>query len=478
MKKVVNRFLAGTVITGIGMSSVVMNVFGADLKLNPDVMKKAKAPDAHSLYSDIVSADEIFINFENKDFTWDEFYKSMEKYGLDLRKSGDEVSGGTYIGDFYVGVVWGDWTYDAYYEENRLIPHDSIWEIRWSGSVYDDETQTWISYSTADRDAIIECVEYINNGGQISVLKQKNGWSFEDGAWRFYENDMRTTGWRQIDGHWYYFKQDTSMVHSCFEIIEGNTYHFTPDGWLDTGWQFISRDGVSCWYYFDSDGKMVTGWKEIEGHWYYFQSDGTLTHSKLETMPDGKMYYFNTDGWMLRDTDITVEGIDYIIGSDGIVSKKIKEKFPPIDYRDAVKAYLIPQRGNADCGVASMATLEAYTSKNRDDMYEKVYQNNGNSVYCNWGNNGYNFSDVREMSDKYEMLYEYLQNGPCIIGNGAHFSIATAYIGDRDNISADGFIITDVGYWLNDSNRDYSLTQWEIQGGGNNEGSGFLYLIY
>ena len=66
MKKVVNRFLAGTVITGIGMSSVVMNVFGADLKLNPDVMKKAKAPDAHSLYSDIVSADEIFINFENK----------------------------------------------------------------------------------------------------------------------------------------------------------------------------------------------------------------------------------------------------------------------------------------------------------------------------------------------------------------------------------------------------------------------------
>lgn len=298
----------------------IIPVLGAELELNPDTLRKANKDDDY-YYQDI-KADEIFIGLGNGNFTVNEVYECMKKYGLNMKKDADEVSRVICVENLKIGFYWENWDNTLYdvHEDDIPIPHDSLCEIWFSSSVYNPDTQTFTEYSAADRDALIERVEYINNGGKIAAPEQKNGWSFEEGVWRFYDNSARVTGWKKIDECWYYFKSDTSMIHSGFETIDGLIYHFSSSGVMDIGWQFLDRNGTNCWYYFDVDGRMVIGWKEIEGHWYYFQGDGTLTHSKLETMEDGKQYYFNTDGWMLSDTNIIIEGINYIIDSSGVVS--------------------------------------------------------------------------------------------------------------------------------------------------------------
>ena len=74
-----------------------------------------------------------------------------------------------------------------------------------------------------------------------------------------------------------------------------DTYYFDQLGSMYTGWLETISDGK--WYFFDNSfgqnaGKMVIGWKQIDGSWYYFGTDGAMYHNKMT--PDG--YKVGEDG--------------------------------------------------------------------------------------------------------------------------------------------------------------------------------------
>lgn len=98
-----------------------------------------------------------------------------------------------------------------------------------------------------------------------------------------------------------------------YQATEGATVPGTAGGW-----QEYKKSNNTCWKYFNSDGSLKQNeWYQENGKWYYFGDDG-VTAMGFCQLPDGNRYYFKTDGSMLTDSEISMQGIPYRIGTDGI----------------------------------------------------------------------------------------------------------------------------------------------------------------
>lgn len=99
---------------------------------------------------------------------------------------------------------------------------------------------------------------YLNtaNEGTYGAM-HKGGWFKLNDKW-YYLNPAHDgtygreiQGWVQDGGNWYYLQKSTNPA----------------EGWMLTGRQQLSWDGVTNWYYFDSEGRMVRD-QTIDGHHY------------------------------------------------------------------------------------------------------------------------------------------------------------------------------------------------------------------
>ncbi len=224
---------------------------------------------------------------------------------------------------YYQTEEWKNYVNAVIQEERQLILHpDSHFQIEawnswgddWLGYLemgygyFVDGDTAGVSVSLADIMALIDHIEAVNNGsgtGTAEVKEVKSGWQFEDGAWRYYENNARVTGWKWIDGYYYYFKDDTSMCHTCFWDVDGQRYHFNTNGQMDIGWQII--DGA--YYYFE----------EKEGN-------GAMARGMVKAI-NGNLYCFDDAGRMLSNTEVTVDKITYQISGDGAAVRKGTKSF-------------------------------------------------------------------------------------------------------------------------------------------------------
>ena len=171
----------------------------------------------------------------------------------------------------------------------------------------------------------------------------KQGWSYENGKWYFYDEDLiAVTGWQAIDGDWYYFYKDGHMaaneyIDDCYvdgngrmvrgwKYIDGHWHYFKNSGFMAKDWAYA--DGY--WYYFDKEGIMQTGitedgyllsssgnmvvnnWAYVNGHWYYGDGNGKVLIDQWK-YTGGSWYYFGEDGTM--QTGITEDG--YLLSSSG-----------------------------------------------------------------------------------------------------------------------------------------------------------------
>lgn len=153
-----------------------------------------------------------------------------------------------------------------------------------------------------------------------------------------------------------------------------------------------------------------------------------------------------------------------------------------INYKDMMLPYNVIMRMSDDCGVCSMATIEAYANKstNHDYYWNWVYKNNGNKTYCSWGVNGYynayQTNDyntaVNSQSEMLSKLYSTLQKGPCIVGNGHHFAVVVAYLGNGSTLNKRDFVVMD--NIRNTRNNPFStLDRWQSS----SNGDGVIYSI-
>ena len=88
----------------------------------------------------------------------------------------------------------------------------------------------------------------------------------------------------------------------CGEKISSRHVILPPTGWqkVDGSWYFYDEDGFPVkntwlrnggrWYRFSSDGKMITGWASVGGKWYYLNpGSGEMKTGWVKT--GGKWYY-------------------------------------------------------------------------------------------------------------------------------------------------------------------------------------------
>ena len=120
----------------------------------------------------------------------------------------------------------------------------------------------------------------------------KNGWKWENGAWYFYENDVKRTGWICDDGVDYYLHEDGAAATGWTEI-NGKNRFFSETGAMRTGW-LQTTDGL---YYMLSNGVAAQGWKDIDGQKYYFDQQGNMKRSSWITEGENR-YYVLADGTM------------------------------------------------------------------------------------------------------------------------------------------------------------------------------------
>ena len=157
------------------------------------------------------------------------------------------------------------------------------------------------------KDTITPDGSYVNAAGEkVSYMP---GWYKDGDNWRYIQKDgyYKANSWYQdIDGKYYYFNMGAAMAVNTT----------TPDGY------YVDENGV--W-----DGKDSTvaateknlgpgvdkGWESIDKGWKFRQDDGTYLTNAWRQDSNGKWYYLNEDGWMLKDAN-TPDG--YHVGTDGV----------------------------------------------------------------------------------------------------------------------------------------------------------------
>ncbi len=324
------------------------SVWAADLKLNPDTLMKARdngGVDAR--------ADELFIGVGDESFTFADMENCLKRYGLDYHRWDDKDSDGFFMYGLYFGAhpdetfmekenrLWdnydGSWTEEdpqwvQIMNQRESILYQTPLNKNTEFTVYlsygyDGATDEFITYPASVTDELIERIAIINHGDYTL----KNGWVWEDNAWRYYENDAMVTGFKWIDGQLYCFEDNGFMIHDCFREIAGNKYHFN-ENWADRGWQTLTENGETSWYYFSmEDAHAMKGYVngiEGDGFKYFFWQEG-FTDQNGKAYPAGALAQ-GTDGadlWVCQNGNPL-----YVADKDGRLYVNVEKELNGIRY--------------------------------------------------------------------------------------------------------------------------------------------------
>lgn len=178
-----------------------------------------------------------------------------------------------------------------------------------------------------------------------------------DHDWYYYGQDgKRVTGWQTIDGKKMYFtteddqkakprysynKQVGSQIKGRIQTIDGKDYFFAPDTGEKVKNQFVNinfnnnryyNPVFNGWLYFGQDGAAVQGWQTIDGKRMYFLTNkdadsapdyarqvSAQVKDRLQTI-DGKDYYFDNDGVLQTNKDVTINGKNYHLNENGVAT--------------------------------------------------------------------------------------------------------------------------------------------------------------
>ena len=168
----------------------------------------------------------------------------------------------------------------------------------------------------------------------------RSGWVQEDGGRRYYpDTDHYLTGLQTIEGLTYYFN-DNGFLQGGHQVISGTPYQFYSsegyaysagwinysdgktrayclgDGRLATG--LITIDGLR--YYFGSDGFLQGGYQVISGTPYqFYSSDGYAYSAGWINYSDGKTRAYCLGDGRLATGLVTIDGLRYYFASDGFL---------------------------------------------------------------------------------------------------------------------------------------------------------------
>ncbi len=98
-----------------------------------------------------------------------------------------------------------------------------------------------------------------------------DGWNYEDGLWRYYEQGQARTGWFCYKGIDYYLLEDGAAA-TGWHTVNDKPRYFTTTGAMRTGW-LETDEGT---YYLLFNGEAAKGERTIKGVKYTFDENGLL----------------------------------------------------------------------------------------------------------------------------------------------------------------------------------------------------------
>ena len=202
----------------------------------------------------------------------------------------------------YNGTITSGWTTDETGKSKYRKPDGTFVSGGWlkvDDEMYYMDENGYMLTDTITPDGI-----YVNSKGEKTNYIP--GWHQDEKGWRYVQKNGYYAGaaWIQgEDGKWYYINIGTYM----------ETDDVTPDGYyVDANGVWDGNPSTSTTQTNLGPG-VAKGWEPIDTGWKFKQEDGTYLTNSWKQDPDGKWYYLNEDGWMLKDTT-TPDGY-YVDGS-------------------------------------------------------------------------------------------------------------------------------------------------------------------
>ncbi len=165
----------------------------------------------------------------------------------------------------------------------------------------------------------------------------QTGWLDDNNA-RYYldGSGAMQTGWLDDGGAWYYL--DSSGVMNTGWLRDGNDWYFLDgSGVMRTGW--LQDRGAS--YYLKDTGAMAVGWRQVGDAWYYFDEGGAMQTGWVGD--DAAWYYLDpSNGQMYANTQITVDGVNYLADANGVCTQVMPEAAAALEAQPDSSAALAP----------------------------------------------------------------------------------------------------------------------------------------
>lgn len=208
----------------------------------------------------------------------------------------------------------GGWVYDTdydnwFYADSNGHPIKSRW-------IFEKNKWYYLSDWGAAETGVAEIngvLYFFNDDGSLA---SKEGWKYIDEVyfpyWIFVNKDgTLATGWKHYGGKWYYLNPYSGKMSTGFDEINGKQYYFdTNNG------ELITNQWIKDSYY---DEYSDTWYHD----WYYATANGTLaTNSWIKFQADGKWYYLDSNGLMVKDGPNWVNGVLYYFNADGSLLEK------------------------------------------------------------------------------------------------------------------------------------------------------------
>lgn len=250
---------------------------------------------------------------------------------------------------------WGFVNGTYYYVENGVAKADGAYKLPDGKWYVFDKSGRMLSSVRAKKRWLSE------NGDAIT------GWIKRAGAWYYADPETAETctGFKEINGVQYYFKLDATMlegeavvynelimtdengaIKGRLSLEDGWSYHdgecyYTRNGEPYTGWvgayyvengcmlrnQIVQDPTSKKYYWVDEYGVYQTNRWISDGYGYnYAKTDGTLARKEWLTI-NGTLYYFDQPeyGRALATGVQTIDGIEYLFGTDGSYLCKVEE---------------------------------------------------------------------------------------------------------------------------------------------------------
>ena len=205
----------------------------------------------------------------------------------------------------YNDTVTPGWQKEADGSEKYLKPDGTYVSNGWLQ--LDDKKYYMDENGVKLKDTITPDGFYVNSDGEkVSYMP---GWYKDGNYWRYIQKNgyyLANSWYQDTDGKYYYFNMGAVMAVNTT----------TPDGY------YVDENGV-----WDGNASTVAaaeknlgpgvdkGWEPIDKGWKFKQEDGTYWTNAWRQDSNGKWYYLNEDGWMLKDTN-TPDG--YHVDANGV----------------------------------------------------------------------------------------------------------------------------------------------------------------